>query len=513
MNKTPLVLLHGWGVDNRCWLPIMAELENITHVIPVELPGFGSAPSLPRFTLDAVLNQLALQLPATCVLMGWSLGGMLAIRLAALYPQKVKGMITLATNPKFVADDNYLPAMAPDVNQQFNAHFKKDPVSALKLFTGLLAQGDDQERALLKKLRQQTHEHTNTTWQEALELLATLDNRLMYSQLRQPGLHLLGEKDVLVPASASEVLQGLNPIHASVLLPGVAHAIHWSQPQLVVEQVKQFLMQYDRQDRIAPQKPAALDKKKIAYSFSRAATTYDQVAGLQRNVRQTLAAKMQLQPQDVVLDLGSGTGGFAAQLVSSVEQVIGLDIAEGMLAFAQHQHDEPVDWICGDAESLPLANKSISKFFSSLAIQWCSNLEALAKEMQRVLKPGGQIYLSTLGPKTLHELKAAWQQVDTYVHVNQFATETQLRRAFLQAGLQLEAIECESRVIYFDSLGDLTHSLKALGAHNINPGQSRGLTGRQHLLDFKAAYEAQRTQAGLPLTYEVFYLTATKIAA
>ena len=84
----------------------MSALESLAEVIPVDLPGFGTAPAIPDFTLDAVSDQLASQLPANCVLMGWSLGGMLAMHLAARYPQQVKGVITLATNAKFVATDD-----------------------------------------------------------------------------------------------------------------------------------------------------------------------------------------------------------------------------------------------------------------------------------------------------------------------------------------------------------------------------------------------------------------------
>jgi malonyl-CoA O-methyltransferase len=488
----------------------LPELEKIAPVISLDLPGFGNAPALPEFTLDAVLEKLATQLPPSCVLVGWSLGGMLAMQMAARLPQQVKAIVTIAANLKFVASSDYPAALAPAINNQFARSFESDPQAALKLFGGLLAQGDAQERQLLKSLRQQLPAQMNSNWGQALGVLAALDNRDLFINLQQPGMHLLGEKDALVPAAAVETMRQLNPQQQVELLPETAHAIHWSQPELFVKKLRHFLSMIEWLPR-TDQSDTWLDKKKVAQSFSRAASTYDSVAGLQRAVGNQLLMQLSaLVPSATVLDLGSGTGFFTAQLAQDFSQVIALDIAEGMLHFSAQQHPQAITWICGDAESLPLKNESVDIIFSSLAIQWCNRLPQLMTELCRVLKPGGQLLLSTLGPKTLHELKAAWQSVDNYVHVNRFQSETQIREAVASAGLQLDKFVQEDRILYFEKLVDLTHELKALGAHNMNQGQATGLTGRQRIQAFKNAYEKHCTPAGLPATYEVFYVCVSK---
>ncbi len=503
-----LILLHGWGCDSNTWQPILPALEKIAHVAALDLPGFGQSPALSDFSLATVLENLAAKIPDNSVIAGWSLGGMLGVQLANKYPQKVRALITLATNAKFVACDDYPNAMPIAVSREFNAAFAQDPKSTLKLFSGLLAQGDANERPLLKSLRQHASVEFSSQWIQSLELLAELDNRLPLAQLQQPCLHLLAEKDALVPVAVAAGLGKINPAHKVVTIAHAAHAVHWSQPAAVVENISSFL-----RDQIV--ESAGLDKKKVAQSFGRAAPTYDTVAQLQRDVGKHLLqyVPVQVDPGATVIDLGSGTGFFSRQLAARFDSatIIGLDIAEGMLHFSQQQtQSHQIKWLCADAESLPLADQSVDLIFSSLVIQWCSNLLQLLRELARVLKPGGQLVVATLGPNTLHELKSAWQQADDYVHVNQFQPQDSLRFAAVAANLAIDHFAVEQRVIYFDRLTELTRELKALGAHNINSGKPEGLTGRSRIAAFKNAYEQYREARGLPATYEVFYLSVHK---
>lgn len=501
MNKPVLVLLHGWGNNSRTWAPVIDGLRAIAPLQTLDLPGFGDSLALDNYSLESVLATLAAQLPERCVLVGWSLGGMLAVQLAARLPKQVLGVISLAANACFVARDGYPQAMAPAVNAQFNAQFAAQPQAALKLFAGLMAQGDANERSLLKQLRSLPGDAViNDNWLAALELLAQLDNRALLAQLRQPLLHILAEGDALVPMAAAPALQALNPQHQVAVLANAAHALHHSQPQQLLAAVQGFYAQW--------QVP---DKKRIAHSFGKAAATYDSVADLQRNVGAQLLHYLPAHTEGkTLLDLGCGTGSFSAQLAARGLDVIALDIAQGMLQFARQQQGSCAHWLCGDGEQLPLASNSLDVVFSSLAIQWCSDTPQLMRELARVLKPGGQALLCTLGPATLAELKHAWQQVDHYVHVNRFAPLASLQQAAAQAQLACIAEREAVHTLYFADLRELRHSLKALGAQNMNPGQATGLTGRQRLQAFSAAYEALRVPRGLPVSYQVYYVVLQK---
>lgn len=511
--KKPIVLLHGWGVCRDAWQPLLSELLALGSVISIDLPGFGSAEPIDDFCLDSVIEQLLPQIPDQAILLGWSLGGMLAVAVAARYPQKITAIITLAANVKFVADDTFATAMSAEINQHFNRAFAENPTATLKRFFGLLAQGDYDERALSKKMRNLLDVHgINKNWHDALSLLSTLDNREAFSQLIVPGLHLLGAADVLVPASTAESLQLLNHQQRVVVVSGTAHALHWSQPQIIVNEIVQFLSQKKSPQTI--KNPHAIDKQVIANSFSRAARTYDAVALLQREVGEQLTQYCVVNPHEqIVVDLGCGTGHFVPFLQHRFPHslVVGLDLAQGMVQFAREHHPlSSAAWLCADADHLPFESASVDTIFSNLAVQWCDNLFTLFAECNRVLKPGGQLIFSSLGPRTLHELKSTWAALDDDVHVNAFVDPASLYSALNQAGFIVDHFAREESVMYFKQLSDLTRSLKCVGAGNLNAGRPLGLSGRKKIEAFKMRYEQYRRDELLPATYDVYYVAAKK---
>jgi malonyl-CoA O-methyltransferase len=262
-----------------------------------------------------------------------------------------------------------------------------------------------------------------------------------------------------------------------------------------------------------PRLPGALpDKRQVAASFSRAAGSYDSVAELQRAVGGELLSHLpaELNPRRW-LDLGCGTGYFSRVLADTFVGSAGvaLDIAEGMLRHAQPLGGAEY-FVAGDAERMPLCDDSCELIFSSLAVQWCADFAAVLGEARRVLQPGGVFAFTSLCVGTLYELRDSWQAVDGMVHVNRFRQLADYRQLCADSGLQVRSLEVRPHVLHYPDVRSLTHELKALGAHNLNPGRPGGLTGRARLLALVRAYEDFRQPEGLPATYQVVYAVLEK---
>lgn len=267
------------------------------------------------------------------------------------------------------------------------------------------------------------------------------------------------------------------------------------------------------------QEPHHLDKRSTRESFSRAASTYDRAAVLQREIGDRMAERLdyiRLEPTRV-LDAGSGTGHGTLSLAAryAKAQRIALDIAPAMLraalakeprrwlsAFGSRTRTQPV---CADLECLPLASGSIDMVWSNLALQWVNDLPGALSEFARVLRPGGLVMFSTFGPDTLKELRQAFASVDGYSHVSRFTDMHDIGDMLLAAGFVTPVVDMEQITLTYPTLRELMRDLKAIGAHNATSGRRSGLMGRHAFERVLAAYEVFRKDGRLPASYEVVY--------
>lgn len=254
------------------------------------------------------------------------------------------------------------------------------------------------------------------------------------------------------------------------------------------------------------------DRPLMAEGFNRAAAHYDRNAELQYTVARRLIERldfMRLAP-GTVLDLGSGTGRGGRALVKRYPgaDVIELDLAIDMLRAARPRFLRSFSkrsWICADGERLPLREASVDLVFSSLMLQWCNTSSTVFSEVCRVLRPGGLLIFSTLGPDTLLELRESWRLADDGVHVNAFEDMHDIGDALVRTGFADPVMEVERLTLTYADGVALMRDLKRLGAHNVNLGRRRTLTGKNRLKKMLQSYEGHRRDNRLPATYEVVY--------
>ena len=248
-----------------------------------------------------------------------------------------------------------------------------------------------------------------------------------------------------------------------------------------------------------------VDKQDLAERFSKAASDYDSLARVQQLVGAELLALLPARRFDRGLDLGCGTGFFLPGLATRCDTLLGLDLAPGMLSVARKKV-QAAQMICGDAEQLPLRSASMDLIYSSLALQWCASLPQALAEIHRVLRPGGIFAFTTLGAQSLHELRAAWREVDHLEHVNPFIPLDTLQYLCLERGFSSIDWLNRSHTLHYSSLHELLMSLKGVGANQVTGARASGLGGRKRLRTLEQAYEKMQGPTGLlPMSYEVCY--------
>lgn len=238
-----LVLVHGWSMHSGVWSPLLKLLSEHFRCHLVDLPGHGQSDwHEGDFELSTLLANLAEVLPEKAIWLGWSLGGMVALAMAQRYPEKVKKLIMLASNPRFVQTDDWPCAMPPEVFETFSASLVENQQQTLQRFIMLQAKGANQPRQVIKQLSEQLaqqHEPEPEALKAGLKCLAEWDLRDALASVNCPTQMILAENDHLIPVSLAEYVQKLQPKLRIDVMPGLGHAPFISQPQqcqLVIEQ-------------------------------------------------------------------------------------------------------------------------------------------------------------------------------------------------------------------------------------------------------------------------------------
>ncbi len=252
------------------------------------------------------------------------------------------------------------------------------------------------------------------------------------------------------------------------------------------------------------------NKQRIAETFGRAATTYDNAAVLQQRVAAHVRGLLPTLASDSsVLDMGCGTGRETLALkqhYGNAAYVTGLDLSNGMLAYARSQElADSCCWLAGDIEQLPFAARQFDLVFSSLAIQWCSSLPRVLSEVSRVLKPEGRFIFSTLAAGSLHELHRAWQQVDDNLHINHYDDFISQKQIMVDSNLSIVTLYEQEETVYYSTVVELLRDMKALGVNTVVGRERTGLFGRTTLARLQQGYEIFATKAGFPASYRVVY--------
>lgn len=252
-----------------------------------------------------------------------------------------------------------------------------------------------------------------------------------------------------------------------------------------------------------------IDTHHVQRNFSRAAASYEQHDALQRAVQDLLIERLgfYLETPQRIVDIGAGTGRGTALLKAKYPkaEVLAIDPALPMLR-AVRRHSSwrrPLLRVCGEATALPLADHSVDILHSNLCFQWINDLPALFAECVRLLKPGGMLVFSSLGPDTLMELRAAWAQVDSRPHVGQFLDMHDVGDAVLAAGMRDPVLDVQRYSLTYSEPRKLLEELRGLGATNADHGRDRGLTGKHGYQRMLAAYETMRVDGRIPAMWEV----------
>lgn len=266
---------------------------------------------------------------------------------------------------------------------------------------------------------------------------------------------------------------------------------------------------------------AKSNKARIAQQFSRAATTYNCAADVQLDI--AFDAMAYLPPSfKHGLDIGCGTGRISQQLATRGDKLIAMDLAFGMLTYAKQNNlagTPSIEWVQGDADSLPMADDSMDLVFSSMVLQWSDNQQKVMSEIGRVMASGSNAVLAIMCDGSFNQLNDSWKNIDSQRHVNHFASAQTWYDAAKSQGLMVSMQE-KQYVTWHTNIRQLLSSIKSIGANVLLTSQNptvqlkSAINNRfnRHTLQLLERYYQQQYAENmqLPLTYHVCFLHCSK---
>jgi len=249
-NKQALVFLHGWGFHSGVFQKLISAFSLPEHfsITLIDLPGFKERPTL-NFPKDYLLEMIKIILqrtPKKSVWIGWSLGGLIAMQAAYLFPERVMGCVTVASSPKFLQAENW-PGLSPEIFNKFCTRLQENVKTTLTAFLHLqksLQWGTKNDKITLRFLKDCLLSRSLPSpfsLKIGLDILQTTDLRHEISGIRCPMLCFFGEQDALIPVAVRNEITQLAPHIETRCIPKQGHGGFLTEPSFVLKEIEHFL--------------------------------------------------------------------------------------------------------------------------------------------------------------------------------------------------------------------------------------------------------------------------------
>lgn len=253
--------------------------------------------------------------------------------------------------------------------------------------------------------------------------------------------------------------------------------------------------------------------QKIRQAFSDAATQYDMLTSLHKEIGRDLMAKIREEENnETILDVGMGTGWLTKKIAFYFPEskIVGLDFAEGMIDAAKSQQDG-FSIIQADANALPFREKTFDLIVSNLSYQWVEDLEKAFSRVRTLLKEEGLFCMTMFGFDTFRELFSAFEHTmdeKKELPIKRLATEQQVVDAVRNAGFSNIKSDYERIKVRYPDMLSLIKWIKGIGANMLGNDM---FIGKELLMKTNDYYnEHYKDRLGVYTTFEIIWIECRK---
>lgn len=239
-QESKAILLHGWAVNVAVFEDFVARLPAGTAVWP--LPGYPLWPLQTPFTIETAVAALADKIRTPIHLFGWSLGGYVALQLAARHPEKVKTLTLCASFARYSKSEDYPIGFSAEALAKTLAAFKQDYAAQMARFMRLQVLFAPEQQALVNTLLPKITALpvSDRVLETSLAALEAADARALLPDIATPTLILYGKRDATTPPAMAHYLAEHLPCAQTQGFEAATHAPFISHPEACARAVRAF---------------------------------------------------------------------------------------------------------------------------------------------------------------------------------------------------------------------------------------------------------------------------------
>ncbi len=228
-----VVLLHGFTNTGRSWDRVIAALPGPSETLAPDIRGHGHASAQRPVTLEAVIDDIDRAAPDPFTLVGYSMGGRIALHVAFGLPGRVRRLVLIGASPglktataraeRRAADDKLADRAERETIEEFAERWASTPVLA------------DQPAAVRAAADADRRRNDPAGLAAALRGLGTGTLPSLWSRLgslEMPVELVVGERDTKFRAIATQMAEEIHGARV-VIVPGAGHAVHAEAPVAV----------------------------------------------------------------------------------------------------------------------------------------------------------------------------------------------------------------------------------------------------------------------------------------
>ena len=245
----PVVLLHGWSTSAAAFSELADLLQDSCRVLIPDLPGHGHSSPAPVNDSLGLATVLAAWLQTVVsgtevTLVGWSLGGMVALEMAAAGPLPLHRLVLIGSTPRFTNAEDWPHGLPAAQVRALSRNLARRFDATLGEFFALTFAGEKLSPERLRRIRNRVVHNRPLPDRDAasalLKFLVTQDQRHLLPRITLPTLVLHGEEDRITPAGAGQALAERLPDGKFIGFPGLGHAPFLSSPQDMAAALRKF---------------------------------------------------------------------------------------------------------------------------------------------------------------------------------------------------------------------------------------------------------------------------------